>query len=210
MKAQVGTLVLSEDGWLPFMVRVHDDRFDEWLREGRDPKHALRNLISLHLKKRLDRGAPDFLFVMEDSTTAGGWTRPHAHGSVGLARSSIPSAGEGSRRLRLMAQSEGQAKAELEAGRLCIKAALKAAAGAHGTRIALTSGIDQARNVWTRNQPYHPLFNHQYIDYAFRNTTRVSKTLGDSRFAMTNPLRGEARRLWCLIRSGEDALEQWA
>jgi hypothetical protein len=194
---------------MPFKIHVHDDKWDRWVREGRDTRDELRNLISLHLRRRLGEHAPEFFFVLEDSTTAGEETRPHSHGSIALASASLPAAGEGSRRLREMAEGVGQPKAEIEAGRLLVKQALKAAAGARAPRIAATSGLDQARNVWTRRQPYHPLFNHQYVDYAFRNTRRVSRTLGDNRFAMTNPLRGEARRLWNLIKFGEEALEQW-
>jgi hypothetical protein len=108
-----------------------------------------------------------------------------------------------------MAKEEGIAVARIEAGRLLIKDALNGAAGSRGPRIAASSGLDQARNIWTRKKPYHPLFNHAHVDYAFRNTKQVSKTLGDSRFAMTNPLRSEAKRLWNLIRKGDEALKQW-
>jgi hypothetical protein len=209
MKAQIGTLVLSELGWMPFKIHVHDDKWDRWVREDRDTRDELRNLISLHLKRRLGDQAPGFFFVLEDRTTAGDETRPHAHGSIALASASLPLAGEGSRTLRKLAEDKGQARAELEAGRLVIKTALKAAAGANEPRIAVTTGVDQVRNVWTRKTPYHPVFNHQYVDYAFRNTRRVSRTLGDSRFAMTNPLRAESRRLWNLVKFGEEALDQW-
>ena len=209
MKAQMATLVLSETGWMPFKIHPHDDTWDRWMKERLDGKEQLRNLISLHLKKRMGTDAPGFFFVIEDSTTAGTETRPHAHGAIGLVSMAIPKTGKGSRTLRKLAEEEGKAKAELESGRMMIKVALKAAAGARLSGIAHSSGVEQFRNVWTRAKPYHALFNHQYVDYAFRNTSRVSQTLGDNRFAMTNPLRGEARRLWGLIRDGESALRQW-
>jgi hypothetical protein len=194
---------------MPFKIHPHDDTWDRWITEGRDGRDELRNLISLHLKKRLGQETPDFFFVLEDRATSGAATRPHAHGSIGLVRASIPAAGRGSRSLRKMADTEGLEKAEIEAGRLVIKAALKAAAGAHLQRIAAKTGIDQGRNAWSLARPYNAIFNHQYVDYAFRNTVHISNRLGDSRLAMTNPLRSEAKRLWVLIRDGESALSQW-
>ena len=88
---------------------------------------------------------------------------------------------------------------------------MKAAADISGGRskVALSSGIDQSRNVWFRRKPYHEVFNTQWVDYAFKNTKRASQTLGDNRLAMVNGLRAEALRLWELIRKGESALGQW-
>lgn len=208
MKAQLATLVLSELGWMAFKIHVHDDLWHQWVQDDRPLRNELRNRIAAHLKRRFGDKAPGFFFVMENATTSGEETRPHVHGSVGLVRASLPVKGKGSRSLQKMAKLEGLEKAELEAGNIKIREALWAAAGGKSPRIAAVSGIDQSRNVWL-HKPYHPIFNYQHVDYAFRNSKRVSNTLGESRFAMTNPLRAEARRLWNLLKKGDAALDQW-
>lgn len=208
-KSQIATIVLSEKGWLPFKVHVHDDLWHIWTRDGRHKRDELRNRIARRLKDRFGHDAPAFFFVLEDRTTTGEKTRPHAHGCIGRVRAPVPPRGEGSRKFALMAREQGLPQAEFEAGRNAIRGALWRAAGGRVPAIAETSGVDQRRNVWLPKQPYHPVFNNQYVDYAFRNTRRLSKNLGDRRFAMTNPLRGESRRLWTLIKEGEKALDQW-
>ena len=162
-----------------------------------------------HLKRSFGKGhEPRFFFVIEDLTTAGEATRPHAHGCIELTRAPVPKAGKGSTKLARQAREGQLAEAEHEAGKLLIRETLKAAAGGDGPRIADASGIDQSRNFWWR-KPYGALFNTEWVDYAFRNEKKVSQKLGDGRLAMSRSLNQEAKRFWNLIREGEPAIDQW-
>ncbi|WP_440977858.1 hypothetical protein ACQHGV_08465 [Sphingomonas pseudosanguinis] len=207
MKVQIATLALAEKGYMQFKIHLHDDHFAEVLASGENPRDRLRNDLSRHLKRRLGR-VPWFFFVLEDRSVAGEETRAHAHGSIEIVRAPLPKAGLGSRRLATLAAAGQSDAAELEAGRIVIAAAMWAASGGKLPRVALTTGIDQTRNVWHR-RPYHPLFNSQWVDYAFKNVGAVSKKLPDSRLALPNSLRGEAQRLWRLVKEGESAMDQW-
>ena len=91
------------------------------------------------------------------------------------------------------------------AGRMATRPELKAAAGmGRGrSRMATSTGIDQARNVWLR-EPRLPLFNHHWVSYAFKNMGRFSPTLGDHRIASSQPLITKARQLWNIIRLGDE------
>lgn len=88
MKVQLATLALTEKGYMVFKVHMHDDLHDELLRAGKDPLVALRNDLSRHLKRRFGRPSW-FFFVMEEHTTAGHPTRPHAHGSIEIQRCAL-------------------------------------------------------------------------------------------------------------------------
>jgi hypothetical protein len=108
-----------------------------------------------------------------------------------------------------LAKREGLAAAQLKAGEDTIIEALKAAGGQFSRpRIAITTGLDQCRNFW-RSEPYGALFNTEWVDYAFRNAKRFSQTLDERRLVMPHDLTGEARRLWNLVKKGEEALNQW-
>ncbi|MCL6740561.1 hypothetical protein LZ518_05370 [Sphingomonas sp. RB56-2] len=211
MKVQVATLVLSDQAYSPFTLHIHDDLRGELLGEGKDLQDELRDRVARHLKRRLG-WVPWFFFVMEDSDVYGDPTRPHAHGSILIPRVSLDRDGvKVPRRWTNAVSRMGRDQAELLEGRRVVRAALKAAAGIAGGRpkVALSSGIDQSRNVWFRRKPYHTVFNTQWVDYAFKNTKRASQTLGDNRLVMVNGLRAEAERLWELIRKGESALASW-
>ncbi len=197
MKTQIATLAMAEMGYMQFKVHIHDDRMEEW--HGRDIKVELRESISRHLRRRFGKDAPRFFFLMEDRTTARAPTRPHAHGSIEIVRAPIPKSGEGSRTLARLAANGNVEEAELTAGRMAIREELVEASGGREPRIAVSSGLDQTRNVWMK-KPYHPIFNHQWVDYAFRNTDTVSADLGDNRLAMPHALRREAMIVWSLIR----------
>lgn len=207
MKVQLATLALAERGYMPFKLHLHDDLMAELDADGRDVKVYLRDAISRHMKRKLGR-IPWFFFVIEDRTKDGQPTRRHVHGSIEVIRAPIPSRGRGSRGLRMIEKADGTEKAEIAAGRYIIGQALKAASGAGRPRIALATGIDQSRNLW-RGRPYHPIFNTQYVDYAFKNTKEVSAVLSDNRLALPNHLRGEAKRLWDLLTIGESAMSSW-
>ncbi len=141
MKVQMATMVLGDRGYMAFKLHIHDDLRAQWISQGKDLKVGLRNSMQRHLKRRFGMGKePWFFFVMEDLTTAGDFTRPHAHGCIELRPAPIPTCGEGSRRLRRLAHSGQKDAAELEAAKLLIKKALKAASGGSGPRIAETSG----------------------------------------------------------------------
>lgn len=193
-----------------FKLHLHDDFREELVRAGKDPQVTLRNNLSRHLKRRFGR-ASWFFFVMEDQTVDGDTTRPHAHGSIEIQPlpldandKSVPL------KWRRLIARKGLAAAQLAAGCELTIEALKAASGNAGDRprVAGTSGVDQVRNLW-RDEPYHPVFNSEWVDYGFKNAKRVSKTLGDNRLVLPYDLRGEAQRLWRLVRHGEPALVEW-
>ena len=96
----------------------------------------------------------------------------------------------------------------MEAGRAAVVEALKAAGGGARPRFAASTGLDQCRNLWHR-RPYHPIFNSQWVDYAFKHAQTVSATLGENRLALPYGLREEAMRLWQLLTLGEEAINLW-
>ncbi len=187
---------------------MHDDHRERLLAAGKVLKDELRNDFSRHLKRRFGTQRPPwFFFVMEDLTVASLPTRVHAHGSIEVRPSPIPTRGKGSRKLARLAQTDRK-RAELEAGKLLIKAALNAAAGGQEPRVAKSTGTDQSRNLWTR-KPYKAVFNPEWVDYAFKNVGAVSTKLGEPRLAMHQPLLQETKRLWRLVRDGEAAMSEW-
>lgn len=210
MKVQLATLALAEKGYMVFKLHIHDDLYDELISAGNDPLVTLRNDLSRHLKRRFGRSSW-FFFVMEEHTTAGDPTRPHAHGSVEIQ--SLPLDPDDKLlplKWRRLIARKGLAEAQLEVGRQLTIEALRAASGNAGDRprIARTSGLDQVRNLWHR-RPYLPVFNTEWVDYAFKNAKRVSRTLRENRLVLPYDLRGEAQRLWRLVREGEPALVEW-
>jgi hypothetical protein len=192
---------------MQFKLHMHDDLLAEIKASDRDPKVVLRDSIARHLKRRFGR-VPWFFFIMEDLDKEGHTTRPHAHGSIEIVRAPLPSTGPGARRLRSIERKDGPPKAEIEAGRQIIIAALKAASGGGRPRIAITTGVDQCRNLWSR-RPFHTVFNAQWVDYAFKHTKSVASTLGENRLALPYGLRGEGNRLWQLLTKGESAMSLW-
>jgi hypothetical protein len=207
MKVQLATLALSERTYMQFKLHIHDDLLCELIRDGRDPKKYLRDAIARHLKRRFGI-VPWFFFLMEDRAKDGTATRPHAHGSIEVPRSPIPLRGAGSRRLRALEKQRGSMVAEIEAGRVKVVEALKAAGGGGLPRFAVTTGVDQCRNLWPR-APYHPIFNSQWVDYAFKHAKAVSTSLGEARLALPYGLREEAMNLWQLLTIGEPAIALW-
>jgi hypothetical protein len=210
MKVQLATLVLAEKSYLQFKLHLHDDLLQEILDDGRDPRITLRDNLYAHLKRRFG-DVPWHFFVMEEHTTAGAPTRPHAHGSIEIRPAKLPCDPKKiALRFRRVIAKEGLAAAELKAGLELTRDALKSAGGMVGgrRRFAQTSGLDQCRNLWTA-KPYGVLFNSEWVDYAFKNEKRISSSLSERRLVMPHDLTGEARRLWQLIKGGEDAMTQW-
>jgi hypothetical protein len=210
MKVQLATLALTERGCMVFKLHMHDDLHEELLSAGKDPLVTLRNDLTRHLKRRFGRSSW-FFFVMEEHTTAGDPTRPHAHGSIEIQPQPLDPNDKSLRlKWRRLIARKGLEEAQLEAGRQLTVEALRAASGNAGDRprVARTSGLDQVRNLW-RRRPYRVVFNTEWVDYAFKNTKRVSKTLRENRLVLPYDLRGEAQRLWRLVREGESALIDW-
>lgn len=193
-----------------FKLHMHDDLSEELIKAGKDPLVTLRNDLSRHLKRRFGRPSW-FFFVMEEHTTAGNQTRPHAHGSIEIQPLPLdPDDKTMPLKWRRLIAREGLDEAQLVAGRQLTVEALRAASGNAGDRprVARTSGLDQARNLW-RRPPYRMVFNTEWVDYAFKNTKRISRTLRENRLVLPYDLRGEAERLWRLVREGEPALVEW-
>jgi hypothetical protein len=210
MKVQLATLVLADRGYMQFKLHIHDDLRTELVGQGIELREWLRDSLYRHLKRRFGY-SPWFFFVIEDHTTAGDPTRPHAHGSIEVRPMDIRRVKHRSplRQRRLVAKL-GLAEAERKFAWELTAIALKAASGNGGRlpRVASVSGLDQCRNLW-RRPPYHPLFNAAWVDYAFKNAKRVSKTLGENRLALPYELRREAQLLWRLVTVGEPAVSQW-
>jgi hypothetical protein len=210
MKVQLATMALTERGYMVFKLHMHDDLHEELVSAGRDPLVTLRDDLSRHLKRRFGRPSW-FFFVMEEHTTAGNLTRPHAHGSIEIQPLTLdPTDKRLSLKWRRLIARIGLEGAQLEAGRQLTVEALRAASGntKDRPRVARSSGLDQVRNLW-RRPPYRVVFNSEWVDYAFKNTKRVSKTLRENRLVLPYDLRGEAQRLWRLVREGEPALVEW-
>lgn len=209
MKLQVGSLALAECGYMLFKVHLHDDLRAELEAAGRDQKDYLRDRLARCSRAQFGAGRW-FFFVMEEHTTEGLPTRPHAHGSIELRPATLPRKGEAYHlRFRRLAERRGVEYAELLYGQLLTKQVLRIASGnlpLDRPRIALD--VDQARNVWTTS-PTRPLLNDQWVTYAFKNTKTFSTTLGDRRLAFSQSLRTESRKLWDLMRKGEPAISQW-
>lgn len=210
MKIQIATLALAERGYVQFRVHLHDELLDELRSSDVDLKDYLRDRIARRLKQAYG-DVPWFFFVMEDLATDGVTsTRPHAHGSIELRPAKLPTIKNDQTAVawRRLVDQHGLAKAELLYSRRITRDALRFASGNGGNRQRIYGGIDQSRNVWTR-LPYHPVFNSQWVDYAFKNARLFSPNLGERRIAFSYPLNGEARRLWRLVTEGETSIDQW-
>lgn len=209
MKIQIGTMALSERGYMLFKVHLHDELSAELRAKGISEKDYLRDRLTRCARKTFREGRW-FFFVMEDLTAGGEATRPHAHGSMEVRPWPLPAKGkQGHLTFRRLAEREGLEHAERIYGLLKTKEVLRAASGnVRDVRPRLYLGLDQARNVWT-STPKRPFLNLQYVTYAFKNSQAFSASLGENRLAFSQSLRTEARKLWQLIRLGESALSQW-
>jgi hypothetical protein len=210
MKAQVATLCLHEQRFMQMQIHLHDDLRVELESGGVDLKEYLRDRLHRCLKDHLGM-VPWFFFVIENRTASGlSLVRPHIHGSIQIPRVPLRLLKNGtpSVRYRVMSTRDGLGSAEFAYGREFVRDAIEAASGNAGDRLQVVNGVSQVRNVWCR-KPYLPLFNTQWVDYSFKNTQRVSRSLTGNRMVMERGLNQEAQRLWRLIREGEDAMGQW-
>lgn len=209
MKVQLATLVLAEQGYMQFTVHLHDDVRMDLEARGKCRKDYLRNRIT-RLSWNWFGEKRHFFFVMEDMDPDGHPVRPHAHGSIAVRPGTLPSKGEDQHlHYRRMAQRYGQQHAERVFGLRQTKEMLRAASGnTRDHRSKVVANIDQSRNVWT-STPQRPFTNEGWVTYAFKNSKECSSVLGDRRLALSQSLRTEARKVWDLIRRGEDAIQQW-
>lgn len=210
MKAQVATLCLHEDHFMQIQIHLHDELRGELQNAGVDLRIYLRDRLNRCLREFLGT-VPWFFFVIENRNTSGhSVVRPHVHGSIKIPRTPLRLLKNGtpSLRYRMISSTKGLAAAESAYGRTLVHDAVKAASGNAGDRPQVINGVSQVRNVWC-GKPYGPLFNTQWVDYSFKNTQRVSRSLANNRMVMERGLNQEAQRLWRLIREGEDAMGQW-
>lgn len=203
MRVQIASLVLAEHVYRPFKVHLHDDVHDRLVSGGGDLREYLRDRIRRQLRTAYaSNDVPLFFFVMEDRDGSGGFTRPHAHGSIEIRplRLELVVDQKVLRHLRRIEVKHGTQTAESEAGRWAVRQALKAAAGLKGYQPKVAqSGLHQSRNVWT-GKPRFAIFNKDWVTYVFKNADEHSPVLGENRLAFPYDLRQEAKVLWSKIR----------
>lgn len=209
MKVQMATLSLAEQGYMQFSVHLHDEIRMDLEGKGACLKDYLRDRLT-RLSSEWFGESRHFFFVMEDMDPDGEPVRPHAHGSIAVRPEALPKKGE-KRHLhyKRMAERHGQDHAERIYGLERTKEMLRAASGNVQNKCSkVIAGNDQSRNVWVKT-PSRPFTNEGWVTYAFKNAQEFSTVLGDRRLALSQALRTEARKLWELVRLGEDAIRQW-
>ncbi len=153
-------------------------------------------------KDRFDSEVPMFFFVIEDMDRDGNPVRPHAHGSIEIKPMPIEVVDDARawRHIAMIERKLGRKVAEDLAGRWAVRAALKLAAGVNQRRGKIAStGISQSRNIWL-GKPTLPIFNPDWVTYAFKNVGEIIPVLSENRLVMPYSILGEARRLWAIIR----------
>lgn len=203
MKLQMATLAMAERSYIQFTLHIHDDVREALVAEGKDLKVYLRDRISRLLRQEFRDARPAFFFVMEDRDAQGVEVRPHAHGSIVVPAVDIARAPRRRMSLASLVATGRSGEAELLAGRMIVRDILKVASGHNkrAPRIA-SSGRNQSKNTWTRS-PVKPLYNHQWVTYAFKNEHRFSTTLNDDRVALSRWAKRDAELLWNIVRDGD-------
>ncbi len=143
-----------------------------------------------------------FFFVIEDMDRDGAPVRPHAHGSIEIKPRPIVDVNNARARRHIAAIERrlGRKVAADLAGRWAVRAALNLAAGVNERRGKIAStGIDQSRNIWL-GKPTLPLFNPDWVTYAFKNVGEYSPLLTENRLVLPYSLLGKARHLWEIVR----------
>lgn len=203
MKVQVASLALAERSYRPFKVHLHDDLREILEADGKDQRAYLRDRIRRQL--RLVYGTeniPLFYFVIEDLDKEGEPTRPHVHGAIEIRPLSIDRVidPKSQRKFARTQLKGGKCAAEAEAGLQATLFALRSAAGLEGYRKRVAaSGLDQARNVWTR-EPTFQIFNQDWITYVFKHAGKHSPALAENRLTFPYDLLQEAKKVWSKIR----------
>lgn len=210
MKLQVATLALAEGHFIQFTAHLHDDRREDLASKGADLRKYIMDRISRRLRGTFGDDRPGFLFVVEDRDKDGIQVRPHAHGSISVPMINVAMAPARRRSLEKLVAEGKKADAELLAGRMIVRNALKAAVGLNkrAPKVA-ASGRNQSRNVWTK-VPTFVISTNLWVSYAFKNVNRFSQVLGEDRDAISTSLKADARDLWEVIRTGDKAIEKIA
>ncbi len=194
-----------------FRAHLHDDVMAQMNGCDTDElREYFRDRIGRCLRAAYGQ-VPFFWFVIENRTATGtSATRPHIHGEIEIRSADLPilSHGRTSIQSRRIINASGLEEAKLAHGREITHDALLRATGNEHTSRRNVNGRDQRRNIWWR-KPYRQISNQDWISYAFKNTKRVSRSLGPQRLVTSRELSKEAQRLWMLIRIGEDAIDQW-
>lgn len=204
LKVQIALLVLGERGYVPFRVDLDPLALSYLALGAKDPKSHLRDKLGRQLAQRFGGYVPMFFFVLEDLDKDGvTQTKPHAHGAIEVPHTSLPQLKNGQTHvaLRHIAATKGMDVAQSTWAKRLIRDALKAAGGGLGNK-ALHGQTPQLASVWMKD-PFGPLFNTQYVDYVFKNASKLSSTIGDRRLAVRSELSREAKKLWRLITEGE-------
>lgn len=212
MKVQIASLCLLEKGTVVFRAHLHEETE---ARLQSDEPDTLRK----YFRDRIARCAreefgvvPYFWFVIENRTQSGASvTRPHIHGEIEIIPCvDLPTTKNGSvmMRYRRIIARNGIDAAHRELGRVLTRQVLLNATGNSKSASPIVGDRDQRRNLWMR-KPYFSFGNADWVSYAFKNSRRASRTLGERRLVMSLELNREAQRLWKLMREGEDAMHQW-
>jgi hypothetical protein len=208
MKTQLAALCLAETRFIQIRLHLHDEIAAA--QGGEKQKDYLRDRLTRCLAERFDP-VPWFYVVIEDRDTFGvAQVRPHLHGAIQIPRVPLPTTKVGRPRARFLRiqAAMGLEEAEYSAGRVALHAVLQQATGNTARRGSSFQGRSQNSNIWKR-KPYRPLFNEEWVSYALKNMKAVSSALPNNRLSTSRSLSQEAKRLWSLIRDGEDAVSHW-
>lgn len=210
MKAQIIAMAIGQFEHRQFRVRLHDEVRLREEAKGTDLKVYLRDRITRVLGEGFEED-PWYLIVIEDLDTDGKTlVRPHAHGIVRIRP--LPLRNISNKKSRAAyeqsAIAAGREKVELRAGIARTRQLLEQASGNNSKARNVVAGVSQNGNVWMRKS-YHVFFNDEAISYAFKNADAPNSNLPINRLAISKAARREGEKLWELIRTGEQALEQW-
>ncbi len=209
LKVQVGLFVLAEGKFVHFQMGLHDGLMEELKAEGVDIKTYLRDRIARSARPVFGF-VPYYFFLFEDRDNTGGFTVPaHAHGTIEVPLLELPKTQTGKTRARFrkIELLKGTEAAELEYGKELIREALIKAAGLR-TYPKVWNRKSQARKVWIKD-PDNPIFNDNWVNYAFKNVRFDSALLDESRLVFSQAFKTEVTNFWKLITKGEAALVYW-
>jgi hypothetical protein len=198
MKLQIAGLCLAEHTFQQFRITPTQDIIDR-LESKELVKDYLRDDLRRRLRKQFD-WEPWFFFAIEDRSSDGMPVAPHIHGSIRIQPLSLPVTANGAVRARWakLVAAEGLRHAQDEYSREKLADVLKQIPGPNGSK-----------HDWWSGKPIRPKSNPDYISYTLKNMMEFSPDLPERRMVISRSLTQEARKLWELIRRGEDALSQW-
>lgn len=209
LKVQVGLFVLAEGKFVHFQMGLHDGLMEELKADGVDMKTYLRDRIARSARP-IFGFVPYYFFLFEDRDKTGAFNVPaHAHGTIEVPLLELPKTQTGKTRARYrkIELLEGTDAAELEYGKELIREALIKAAGL-ATYPKVWNKKSQARKVWIKD-PDNPIFNNNWVTYAFKNVRFDSALLDENRLVFSRDFKTEVTNFWKLITKGEAALVYW-